>query len=293
MSELAVERKTKKPRLNWSKKTKRSILGVSMVLPSFLLLLVLVIYPVALSVMESFKSRDGMWTLDNYLYLFTEPHMLNNIKHTLQVTVLSSVFVLTIAYSIAVYLRFNHSWIAKMVGKLYFIPMFIPGVIAIYGFINFYRDNGWIARLIGEGNLPSIIYDMKGLLMINIWFNIPFTTMLLVSAMSSIPNAVIESAKDAGAKKRHLFFQFIFPLTYKTMLVALTFLFMGIVGSFTAPFLIDRNAPQMLGVAMQQHFSSYNEIGQASSMAVFLFLLCSFVGYFYIRSNMKDSTKSY
>jgi ABC-type sugar transport system permease subunit len=48
----------------------------------------------------------------------------------------------------------------------------------------------------------------------------------------------------------------------------------------------------VLGVAMQQVFSSYQETHTASAMAVFMFLLCSFMGYFYIRTMVKDTDAS-
>jgi len=275
-----------------SKKINKSILGLTLVFPSFLTLILLVVVPVSISVMESFKDKNGKFSFENYVYLFTEPLMIKNIEHTLIVTLISSLLVLLFSYAIAIYLRFGTGFAANLIRKLYYIPMFIPGVIAVYGFINMYRDNGWIARLIGKGVLPPVIYDMKGVILMNLWFNIPFSTMLISSALAAIPTSVIESAKDAGAGKWQLFSRFIVPLSMKTMLVACTFLFMGIVGSFTAPFLIDRNAPQMLGVSMQQHFSVYNEMGQSSSMAVFLFLLCSAMGYFYIRSMMKEDQRS-
>ncbi|MEI2465985.1 ABC transporter permease [Niallia taxi] len=273
------------------KKTKLAVLGIGLVMPSFLTLLVLVIYPVALAIMESFQNEEDAFSLENYQYIFTEPLILQSIQHTLVITFISCLLTLGLSYILAIYLNFSNSIFSKIINKLYFIPLFIPGVIAIYGFLNFYRDNGWVARIIGESNMPSIIYDMKGLLMINVWFNIPFTTMLLLSALQAIPRSVIESAKDTGASKLRLFIHFILPLSYKTMLVALTFLFMGLIGSFTAPFLIDRNAPQMLGVSMQQHFSVYNEIGQSSALAVFMFVLCSIVGYVYIQNNMKKTKK--
>lgn len=278
---------------NLTKKVRQSLFGLLLVLPSFLTLLVLVIVPVSISVLESFKDDSGQFSFANYIYLFTEPLMIKNIKHTLMVTIISSILVLLISYALAIYLRFGTGRIVNLIRKVYYIPMFIPGIIAIYGFINMYRDNGWIARLIGKDVLPPIIYDIKGVILMNLWFNIPFSTMLLSSALAAIPIAVIESAKDAGAGKLQLFTKFILPLSMKTMLVACTFLFMGIAGSFTAPYLIDKNAPQMLGVSMVQHFSAYNELGQASSMAVFLFLICAGMGYFYIRSMMKDDSKSF
>ena len=263
-------------------------LGIAMVMPSFLSLLILVILPVFISFKESFTNSNGQFSFANYRYVLTEQMMINNMKHTIIVTLISSLFVLVISYSLAMYIRFADNRLAYFIRKVYFIPMFVPGIIAIYGFINMYRDNGWIARIIGKEQLPTIIYDLKGVIMMNLWFNIPFTTMLLVSALAAIPHTIIESAKDVGANKLNLFFRFIFPLSYKTMLVASTFLFMGIIGSFTAPFLIDKNAPQMLGVSMQQHFSVYHELGQASSIAVLMFILSSGVGYLYIRSMMKE-----
>ncbi len=269
-------------------KSKQSMLGIAMVLPSFLSLLLLVIWPVFISIRTSLLSKEGNFSLENYIYVLTEPMMVNNIKHTLIVTVLSSLFVLAFSYLIAIYLRFSNNVVSRFLSKVYFIPLFVPGIIAIYGFINLYRNNGWIARIIGSENLPTIIYDLKGVIMMNMWFNIPFTTMLLVSALAAIPDSIIESARDIGANKLRVFYHFILPLSYRTMLVGLTFLFMGILGSFTAPFLIDKNAPQMLGVSMQQHFSVYNEIGEASSIAVIMFILSAGVGYIYIRSMMKE-----
>jgi ABC-type spermidine/putrescine transport system permease subunit I len=171
------------------------------------------------------------------------------------------------------------------------IPLFIPSVIASYGLISMWGNHGWLSRFllpfIGD-HFPRVIFDMKGIILANLWFNIPFTTMLLTSALAGISNSVIESAKDVGAGKLTVFFKLILPLSYKTMLVGVTFVFMGVIGSFTAPYLIGPNAPQMLGVSMEQIFSVYQETEQASAQAVFMFLLSSVMGYFYIRSMIKD-----
>nr|WP_307860633.1 hypothetical protein [Paenibacillus cisolokensis] len=65
-------------------------------------------------------------------------------------------------------------------------------------------------------------------------------------------------------------------------------MFMGVIGSFTAPFLLGANSPQMLGVSMQQVFSVFRERELAAAMAFFSFLLCSVLGAFYIRSMAKE-----
>jgi len=273
-----------------SKGVKQAVAGLAMVIPSFLILLVVVIIPIFQSLIMSLSNGEGGYDLSRYQLLFTDKGMRTNILYTLRITLITCVLVLLISYALAVYMRFNRGRIVELIRKTYMIPLFIPGVIATYGLINLLGNHGWLARVLEVAGmtLPRIIFDEKGIIIANLWFNIPFTTMLLSSALAGIPSSVIESAKDVGAGKLTIFVRFILPLSYKTFLVALTFVFMGVVGSFTAPFLIGENSPQMLGVSMQQVFSVFQEREQAAAMAFFSFLLCSVLGAFYIRSMAKE-----
>lgn len=275
-----------------SKELKRGILGLILVIPSFLLLFVIVVIPIALSFVESLSNDAGGYDLSRYQFLFTDKAMRANIVFTLKVTIVSCVLVLLISYALAVYMRFSSGRVVDWIRKTYMIPIFIPGVIATYGLINLLGNHGWLSRfllLIGI-TLPRIIFDEKGIIIANLWFHIPFTTMLLSSALAGIPNSVMESAKDVGAGRLRIFVRFVFPLSYKTFLVASTFVFMGILGSFTAPFLVGPNAPQMLGVSMEQVFGVFQEREQAAAIAFFTFLLCSVLGFYYIRSMVKEES---
>ncbi|TFE26294.1 ABC transporter permease [Cohnella luojiensis] len=275
-----------------SKTMKMGMLGLILVIPSFLLLFVIVVIPIALSFVESLRNDAGGFDLSRYQFLFTDKAMRSNILFTLKVTIVSCVIVLIVSYALAVYMRFSSGRLVELIRKTYMIPIFIPGVIATYGLINLLGNHGWLSRfllLIGI-TLPRIIFDQKGIIIANLWFNIPFTAMLLSSALAGIPNSVLESAKDVGAGRLRVFFQIVFPLSYKTFLVAATFVFMGVIGSFTAPFLVGPNAPQMLGVSMEQVFGVFQEREQAAAIAFFTFLLCSVLGYFYIRSMVKEET---
>jgi len=273
-----------------SKEFRQSITGIAMVLPSFAILLIVVIIPIIQSFIMSLSNDSGGYDLSRYMYLFTDKGMRHNIVFTLRITVITCIVVMLISYSLAIYMRFNQGPIVNLIRKTYMIPLFIPGVIATYGLINLLGNHGWLARMLEVVGvtLPRIIFDEKGIIIANLWFNIPFTTMLLSSALSGIPSSVIESAKDIGVGRLTLFTRFIFPLSYKTFLVAITFVFMGVIGSFTAPFLIGANSPQMLGVSMQQVFSVFQEREQAAAIAFFSFLLCSVLGAFYIRSMAQE-----
>lgn len=276
-----------------SKQMKMGILGLLLVIPSFLLLFVTVVIPIIISFKESLTNKTGGYDLSNYTYLFTDKVMRSNIIFTLEVTIVSVILVLIISYALAAYMRFNNGTMVKWIRNMYMIPIFIPSVIATYGLIQLLGNHGWVSRILllfNGGVMPRIIFDMKGIIIANLWFNIPFTTMLLGSALSAVPNSIIESAKDVGARKLQIFIRFILPLTYKTLLVAVTFVFMGVIGSFTAPFLLGPNAPQMIGVSMEQVFGVFQEKQLAAAIAFFTFLLCSVMGYFYIRSMITEES---
>ena len=51
----------------------------------------------------------------------------------------------------------------------------------------------------------------------NLWFNIPFATMLMAAALSKIPDSTIEAARDAGAERFRILRQMILPLTYRDL----------------------------------------------------------------------------
>jgi putative spermidine/putrescine transport system permease protein len=273
------------------KELKMGMLGLALVIPSFLVLFVVVVIPIFLSLIESFKNSSGGFDFSNYQSLFTDKVMSANIIFTLKVTIISVVLVLLISYALAVYMRFSSGALVDWIRKSYMIPIFIPSVIASYGLINLLGDHGWLSRfmlVLHLGSLPRMIFDIKGIIIASMWFNIPFTTMLLSSSLSGISDSIIESAKDVGAGKIKIFIKLIIPLSYRTLLVAVTFVFMGVIGSFTAPFLIGPNAPQMLGVSMDQIFSVFQEKERAAALAFFTFILCSGMGYFYIRTMVKE-----
>lgn len=273
-----------------TKERKQALLGLIMVAPSLLLLIVVVVLPIVQSFVESLRNDAGGYDLGHYEALFTDKGMRMNILFTLRITLISCALVLAISYALALHLRFGSGRMTAWIRRTYMIPMFIPGVIATYGLMNLLGNHGWLSRLLLPLGitLPRIVFDEKGLIIANLWFNIPFSTMLLGSAIAAIPASVIESARDIGAGRLGIFLRIIFPLSYKTFLVALTFNFMGIIGSFTAPFLMGQNSPQMLGVAMEQVFGVFQEREQAAAIAVFTFLLCAALGFFYIRSMAQE-----
>ncbi len=282
--------------VNNKSKWKSAMLIVGFLAPALIVALGIVIYPIINTIIKSFQDpATGAFTLENYSYLFTNKLARAHIWYTIWVTVLTVVLAIFFSYLLALYLRFSTSRIAGVIRSLYLLPRFVPVLVAVYALKMILSDSGLINRLsmlLPEGSplynfKPGLLYNAKGIIIANLWFNIPFATMIISAALSGISSSIVESAQDVGAGKIRIFFKMILPLSISDVMIAATFVFMSNVSSFTTPYLIGANHPMMLGVYLRKQFSSRKyELAAAVSCLIFLFSSISAIVYIY--TNLKE-----
>jgi ABC-type spermidine/putrescine transport system permease subunit I len=271
----------------------KNLAAYALVLPAFLIVMLVVAYPIFSSIVRSFRDKKtGAFTLENYKYFFLRPLERGNILFTLAVVLVIVSVSITAAYLLALYLRFNKSWVSKAIGALYLIPRFIPGLVAIYAMIVIIRDSGVINRiglLFGNDFKPGLMYNARGIVVMNLWFNIPFAALIITSGLAGIPDSIIEGARDVGAGRWKVFSAMILPLSAKDVFVSATFVFMMNVGSFTTPFLMmGATSPTMLGISLFRQFNQYMDYEKTAALSVIMFLICSLSAAVYIYTNLKE-----
>lgn len=276
------------------KEKKQRVIAYALVLPSFLVVMATVAWPIASAVVQSFQDEEtGKFTWDNYTYFFTDVNQRNNILYTLYVMLMTVVIALLAAYALALYLRFRHSKIAKAIGTLYLLPRFVPTMCAIYAMIAIIRDSGLIPRICAAFGHPGVqlglMYHAKGLILMNLWFNIPFAALMITAGLGAIPDSIIEASHDVGAGRWQTFRKMILPLSVKDVVIAGTFVFMSNVSAFTTPYLMGGNAPKMLGIALFDQFNKYLAYNRSAALSVIMFLICSVSAGVYIYTNLKDN----
>lgn len=262
-----------------------------LILPSMILMAGVIFYPIIASLVRSFQREDGGYGLDNYIYFFTDEIQRGNILYTLKIVVITVVLAIGISYLLAIYLRFSDTWASRVIGKLYLLPRFIPGLVAVNGMITVIRDSGLlnrISQMFGLDLQLGLMYNEKGIILMNLWFNIPFATMLLAASLSKIQSSTIEAARDAGAGRLKILKTMILPLTYRDLFVAATFVFMSNISSFTTPYLMGGNNPQMLGISLYTQFNN-GHYEKAAALSVIMFIFSSVSAVVYVYTNMKEN----
>lgn len=284
-------------------------LGLALALPPFIVVVVLIVLPAvdsllfslgkipvnnaAFSTGQHLIESTGL-TLQVYKNLFTSRYFLADLGLTLFVTLVSVALILLLAYGLALYVRFSKGFLPGAVRSLYLVPMFIPVVIASYALTTFYVDNGLLQAFLAHLGLGYIspIYERSGIILGQVWQGIPFAVLLLGSGLDGLAQEQIEAAQDAGAGALTVFFRIVLPLNLVPLLIVATFSFIGVVGSFTIPYLIGPNAPQMLAVEMRSYFSSYNQPQPAVAMAIITFIIAAVAGALYVWGTSRGSRTS-
>jgi ABC-type spermidine/putrescine transport system permease subunit I len=72
------------------------------------------------------------------------------------------------------------------------------------------------------------------------------------------------------------------------VLIAMTFVFMSNISSFTTPYLIGPNHPMMLGVYLRRQFSTYMNYELSAALSVVIFLFSSVSAVVYLYTNLKE-----
>jgi ABC-type spermidine/putrescine transport system permease subunit I len=237
----------------------------------------------------------GFPTGSAYKSVLTDSEFLASLRATIGVTLATTLGVVALAWYLALWLRASNNKVAKAITALSVVPLFIPGVIGAYAILQFYAPNGFprtIAEHLGWGSAPSFAYTLTGVVIGSVWGSLPFAVLMITSGLGSVPDALLDAARDVGAGGLRRFFSVILPLTLIPTVIAATFTAIGTLGSFTLPYIVGPTAPAMLGPLMQDTYTSFFEPQQAEVMAVALFVLALIAGVPYVWANFVTARRS-
>ena len=128
------------------KKKVRPWMPYLMVAPAFTVMLLVVILPILNTVAQSFSTADGQFTLANYQYFLTSYEAFESLVFTVIEALSTMLLAMVFSFLLALYLRFSKSGISRIIGRLYLLPRFIPGIVAVYAVMNIIKDAGFINR---------------------------------------------------------------------------------------------------------------------------------------------------
>ena len=273
------------------------------IMPAFLVMLWLTIYPVLNVLSLSFfkynylSDEKTFIGLGNYLAIARETLFQEAFLNTLTFSLLATAAEVILGIALAL-LFYGHFKAKKAFMIIVIFPMMLSSMVICAVWKTLYHyDIGLINFLLREsGGQPVgwLIDQSKALLsivIVDVWQWTPFAFIMMQAAMGSIPEEIFEAAQIDGASYAKTVFTITLPiLSDQIMLLIMlrtidTFKLFGKVYALTQGG--PGNSTETLSYYIYREGFSYFNLGKASTASIYVLLVVAGISLIYIRKILK------
>jgi multiple sugar transport system permease protein len=268
--------------------------------PAFVLLAVIVVYPVCRLLWSSFLELDltagtspRFIGFDNYLSLASDPEFWSSLTNTLLITLITvpAALLAGLALALIANLPFRIRWPVRLA---LLVPWVLP--LAFVGLIGgwfFQSDYGVVNDLLRHVISTRIIWFNSAWLaffaicLTITWKTSSFVALVLLAGLQTIPGELYEAAAVDGAGALRRFWHVTLPLLRPSIVVALIFRMISSLQTFDIPVTMTRGGPgtSTVTLAMYIHKNTVDflDLGYGAALAVVMFVVSMAVTVFYLR----------
>jgi multiple sugar transport system permease protein len=274
-----------------------------LLLPSLLLVAAVAVYPVASGVWLSFQRYNLLRApmpvftgLGQYASLWTDAVFWTSIRNTLVWVSLgaSSQFLLGLVTALALNRPGLRGIGVLRIGLL--LPWLMPTVVAGHMWSLLLDSRIGIVNelLVRSGILPSYVAwfaqaqtAMGSVLVVDLWKNFPFFTLLLLAGLQGLPAELYEAAEVDGANAWYRFWRITLPLLTPVIVAAVILRIIGLVNSPDLMIILTHGGPglatQVLSLlAFNDAYTGF-DFGAAAAVATVMLGLLMVFTWLYIR----------
>ncbi len=222
-------------------------------------------------------SGDSQFSLEYWQSVLQDPVLHSALFYSVKVSILGAFGAVLLSYPLALWLR--QPLVAKEgIVAVLRAPMFIPGLVAAFLFINIIAYHGVINELLlalGVIDQPLRMQNDDfgwGVVILQIWKNLPFALILVGGSVNAIRTDILDAASNLGASRWRCFRDVIFPLTLPAVQVSLTLIFIGALGDFAFFSVAGPRNTYSLARLMQATAMEYGEWNNSAVIAVIIML---------------------
>ncbi|MCS6907871.1 MAG: sugar ABC transporter permease [Anaerolineales bacterium] len=259
--------------------------------PSFLVMTIILVYPLAYSLwlsfhrwtLRTFKQGIPFIGLENYQQLFSSPEFWNSLRITFTFVFLAVAIEFVLGMGLALLL--NHDLKAKgLIRSLILLPMMCTNVVIgltwrllfnyEFGIVNYYLNQLGFASVEW---LSSPKIALWSVIVVDVWNTTSFVALMLLAGLQSLPEEPFEAARIDGANSIQTFFYLTLPLLRQTILVALLWRLIDTFRIFDVVYLLTAGGParatETVSIYIYRYgFQSFN-LGFASAASYVMILI--------------------
>jgi len=265
----------------------RQAFGWVLLIPSALLLLGLLAYPLGLGVWLGFTDAKigsaGEWVgLENFAYLLTDDVVQLAVFNTLFYTLLASALKFGLGLWLALLLN-HHLPFKSLLRAIVLLPWIVPTALSAIAFWWLYDAQfsvlSWLLRWLGviDQSIDFLGDPMNArfsTIAANVWRGVPFVAISLLAGLQTIPPALYEACAIDGASPWQRFVHITLPLLTPIIAVVMTFSVLFTFGDFQLIYVLTRggplNATHLLATLAFQRGISGGALGEGAAIAALM-----------------------
>ncbi len=278
------------------------VLAWLLLTPAFLLIALIVIYPVGKLIYNSFfdlRLSGGAnlgqfvgWL--NYQDVLKDADFWHATQNTLWITLITVPGALLAGLGLALLanLPFRRKWPVRLALLLpWALPLSFCGLIFAWFFNTDYGIVNDVLRRLGQAEptmwLLKPNWAFAAICLTIIWKTSSFMALILLAGLQMIPRSLYEAAEVDGATRWQQFWQITLPLLMPSIVVALIFRTLTALQTFDIPYTMTKGGPgnstETLAMLIHKTTIDYLDLGYGSTLAVFMFLISMAVTAIYLR----------
>ncbi|CAM3211724.1 carbohydrate ABC transporter permease [Stackebrandtia soli] len=256
-------------------------------IPALILLGIGLIVPAVRTTILSFfdKTTEVFVGLDNYIWVFTDPEILLVVRNTVVWVVLTPLLATAIGLVYAVLI--DKTRFEALAKTLVFLPMAISfvGASIIWRFVYDYKEVGDQIGLLNQimvwlGFTPQpwlteTPWNNVFLIVVMVWIQAGFATVVLSAAIKGIPAEIIEAARLDGVNAWQMFWRITVPSIRAAVIVVIVTMSIAALKLFDIVRTMTGGQNETSVLANEMYFQAFvgDQDGRGAALAVVLFLL--------------------
>jgi iron(III) transport system permease protein len=203
------------------------------------LLVWLIVYPLALVLIEGFRGPDG-WTLDFVRQFLERPNEAKALWGSLWISLATVGLAGAIGIPLAfLFWRYDFPG-RRILGGLVALPAVLPPLVGVIAFLFLYGESGFtsllLQRLLRLDQPPWRLQGAGAILLVHAYSMYVYFYLFTRAGLASLDGAVFEAAASLGAGRWRTLRRVVLPLLYPAIGGGALLTFMTSLASFSAPY---------------------------------------------------------
>jgi putative spermidine/putrescine transport system permease protein len=252
------------------------MLAICCLLPSFLYVLVMFVYPFLYGIYLSVHPlKMNGFSLANYIAFFTDQYQYKTIGITFRLAVPNTIVVVAISLLFAYNMR-RGIWLERTITTILVLPISLGVILLSQGILGFYGGKGWFNQFfmwLGLLQEPLILtHNFTGVMLSLFMQQFPFCFLMLLGYISGIDPSIENSARTLGANPWVVFRRVMLPLIAPGLAIAFALVFVMSFATFPSAIMLGQPSGSTRTIAIAAYAQAFEmfDMSYASAIAVIM-----------------------